>query len=121
VEFEFLEVLKSLKSKRDVTVTYGSVLRAGNTSYDLGKRAIDPYGKSKKPVMVLEEHLVINKPQRLRELLQKHYPESAAKQSCLPEELTYCLQVNNTKTQRFSGLSVSAGARPSCSCCYWIT
>lgn len=84
--------MKELQTDRQVIVTHGTVLRSGNTTQDLGKPAIGPAGPTK-PVLIMEENLIINNKQRLQELFTKYYLESAEKGMCNPEELIECLKV----------------------------
>ena len=97
VEYEFLRTLKEIQSDRKVTVTYGTVLRSGNTTQDLGKPAIGPAGPTK-PVMIMEENLIINNTKRLQELFTKYYLHAAEKGMCDPEELIECLKASDNRT-----------------------
>ncbi|XP_021367603.1 leucine-rich repeat-containing protein 74B-like isoform X2 [Mizuhopecten yessoensis] len=73
VEFEFLRICEDIKMKRtNFKVTHGPILRSGNTMEDLGKPAIDPF-KRKDPVMVLQDHIVVND-MRLLDILKRHDP-----------------------------------------------
>lgn len=93
VEFEFLRTLRELKSSREITVTHGSIMRSGNTQQDLGKPAIGPGGPNK-PVLIMEENLIINNTKRLQELFTKYYINSVEQGMCNPEELIECLKVS---------------------------
>ncbi|XP_060069058.1 leucine-rich repeat-containing protein 74B-like [Ylistrum balloti] len=74
VEFEFLRICEDIKMKRpNFKVTHGPILRSGNTMEDLGKPAIDPF-KRKDPVMVLQDHIVVND-MRLLDILKRHDPD----------------------------------------------
>ncbi|XP_064602827.1 leucine-rich repeat-containing protein 74B-like [Liolophura sinensis] len=76
VEYEFLRVVEDIRLKRpDFRVINGPVLRSGNTLEDIGKPAIDPYRK-KEPVMVLNEHIVVND-MRLLDVLKRYDPDNS--------------------------------------------
>ncbi|KAF6019439.1 hypothetical protein EB796_002196 [Bugula neritina] len=90
VEYEFLRILKEVQAARTVTVSYGTVLRSGNTTQDLGKPAVGECGPVK-PVLISEENLIINNRKRLQELFTKYYIASTEKGMCNPEELIDCL------------------------------
>lgn len=77
---------------KSVKVTYGSILRSGNTSQDIGKPAVDPSGP-KKAVLIMEENLIINNTKRLQEIFAKYYVSAAEKGMCNPNELIECLTV----------------------------
>ena len=96
VEFEFLRTLRELQSNRQITVTHGSVMRAGNTQQDLGKPGIGPNGPTK-PVLIMEENLVINNTKRLQELFTKYYISSVEQGMCNPDELIECLKVGKSE------------------------
>ncbi|XP_013417709.1 leucine-rich repeat-containing protein 74B-like [Lingula anatina] len=70
VEFEFLKIVEELKQKRKIEILHGPILSSGNTAEDIGKRAVDPRRK-KDPLLVLQEHVVIND-SRLVSMLQKY-------------------------------------------------
>ena len=97
VEFEFLRTLRELQSNRQITVTHGSVMRAGNTQQDLGKPGIGPNGPTK-PVLIMEENLVINNTKRLQELFTKYYISSVEQGMCNPDELIECLKVGKSES-----------------------
>jgi hypothetical protein len=51
------------------------VLSSGNTADDLGKPAVHPY-KKKEPVLILDQHIVVND-MRLLDILKKYDPDGA--------------------------------------------
>ncbi|XP_063426854.1 leucine-rich repeat-containing protein 74B-like [Mytilus trossulus] len=71
VEYEFLRICEDIKMKKpDFKVSFGPVLRTGNTSDDLGKMGIDPK-KKVAPILVLQEHIVVND-MRLLDILKRY-------------------------------------------------
>ena len=75
MEYEFLKLCENIKMKRpNFKVKYGPVLRSGNTSDDLGKTGIDPF-KKEDPVVVLQEHIVVND-MRLVDILKRNDPDN---------------------------------------------
>lgn len=74
VEYEFLRIFEDIKGKKpDFRLKHGQVMSSGNTPEDLGKPAVHPY-KLKEPVLILNEHIVVND-MRLLDVLQKYDPE----------------------------------------------
>ena len=59
--------------KPNFKVTFGPVLRTGNTVDDLGKMGIDPK-KKVAPILVLQEHIVVNDT-RLLDILKRFDPD----------------------------------------------
>ena len=91
VEYEFLRVLEDTKMKRaNFVCKYGPVMRAGNTLDDIGKPAIDPFNKKKEPVVILQEHIIVNDV-RLVDIL-KRYDRTGAF-SVTPEDFMAALEV----------------------------
>ena len=78
VEFEFLRIIEDIKAKRpNFKVVHGPILRVGNTTEDLGKPAIDPNPRRKKdPIMVLDQHIVVND-FRLLDILKRYDPDNS--------------------------------------------
>lgn len=71
IEFEFLRIFEDIKLKKpNFKLIHGPVISSGNTADDLGKRAVHPY-KKKEPVLILDEHIVVND-MRLLDILQKY-------------------------------------------------
>lgn len=94
VEYEFLRVAEDTKMKRpNFVVKHGLVMRAGNTLDDLGKPGIDPFKKKKDPVVILNEHIVVND-LRLVDILQRYDPSGAF--SVTPEDFLTALEVSRT-------------------------
>lgn len=92
VEYEFLRVAEDTKMKRpNFVVKHGPVMRAGNTLDDLGKPGIDPFKKKKEPVVILNEHIVVND-LRLVDILQRYDPSGAF--SVTPEDFLTALEVS---------------------------
>jgi len=91
VEYEFLRICEEIARKKpNFKVLHGPILRSGNTSEDLGKKAIDPF-KKKDPVMVLDEHIVVND-LRLVDILRRHDPDESL---CVtPEQFIASLDVS---------------------------
>ncbi|PVD26038.1 hypothetical protein C0Q70_13706 [Pomacea canaliculata] len=90
VEYEFLRVAEDTKMKRpNFVVKHGPVMRAGNTLDDLGKPGIDPFKKKKEPVVILNEHIVVND-LRLVDILQRYDPSGAF--SVTPEDFLTALE-----------------------------
>ncbi|XP_053375061.1 leucine-rich repeat-containing protein 74B-like isoform X2 [Mercenaria mercenaria] len=76
IEFEFLRIFEDIKTKKpNFKLTHGPVLSSGNTADDLGKPAVHPY-KKKEPVLILDQHIVVND-MRLLDILQKYDPDGA--------------------------------------------
>lgn len=76
IEFEFLRIFEDIKSKKpNFKLTHGPVLSSGNTADDLGKPAVHPY-KKKEPVLILDQHIVVND-MRLLDILKKYDPDGA--------------------------------------------
>lgn len=74
VEFEFLRICEDIKIKKpNFKVSFGPVLRAGNTSDDISKMGIDP-NKKVAPILVLQEHIVVND-MRLLDILKRYDTE----------------------------------------------
>ena len=91
MEYEFLRVLEDTKMKRvNFMCKYGPVMRAGNTLDDIGKPGIDPFNKKKEPVVILQEHIVVND-MRLINILQRYDPTGAF--SVTPEDFMAALEV----------------------------
>ena len=78
MEFEFLRIIEDIKAKRpNFKVVHGPILRVGNTTEDLGKPAIDPNPRRKKdPIMVLDQHIVVND-FRLLDILKRYDPDNS--------------------------------------------
>lgn len=78
VEFEFLRIIEDIKAKRpNFKVVHGPILRVGNTTEDLSKPAIDPNPRRKKdPIMVLDQHIVVND-FRLLDILKRYDPDNS--------------------------------------------
>ena len=71
VEFEFLRIFEDIKvTKPNFKLKHGPVLSSGNTADDLGKPAIHPY-KRKEPVLILDQHIVVND-KRLLDILKTY-------------------------------------------------
>lgn len=91
VEFEFLRICEDIRMKRpEFKVSHGPILRSGNTMEDLGKPAIDPF-KRKDPIMVLQDHIVVND-MRLLDILKRHDPEGNL--MVTPEQFVAALDVS---------------------------
>ena len=73
VEFEFLKTVQEVEKKRPFRVSYGLVMRSGNTTQDIGKPGIDPFMKHN-PFVVLREHIVINDT-KIVDILRGYDPE----------------------------------------------
>ncbi|CAH1791138.1 unnamed protein product [Owenia fusiformis] len=71
VEYEFLQIVKDITSKRQFRVLHGPVLRSGNTARDIGKMGVDP--NTKDPLVVLKEHIVVND-KRILDILKTYDP-----------------------------------------------
>ena len=69
---------------------YGPVMCAGNTLDDIGKPAIDPFNKKKEPVVILQEHIIVNDV-RLVDILKRYDPTGAF--SVTPEDFMAALEV----------------------------
>ena len=94
VEYEFLRVLEDTKMKRaNFVCKYGPVMRAGNTLDDIGKPAIDPFNKKKEPVVILQEHIIVNDV-RLVDILKRYDPTGAF--SVTPEDFMAALEVRSS-------------------------
>nr|KAG5700879.1 hypothetical protein BaRGS_012286 [Batillaria attramentaria] len=90
VEYEFLRVVEDTKMKRpNFKVKYGPVMRAGNTLDDLGKPGIDPFKKKKDPVVILQEHIVVND-MRLVDILKRYDPDGGL--SVTPQDFMAALE-----------------------------
>ncbi|XP_076464233.1 uncharacterized protein LOC143296277 [Babylonia areolata] len=90
VEYEFLRVLEDTKMKRpNFVCRYGSVMRAGNTIDDLGKPGIDPFKDKKDPVVILQEHIIVND-MRLIDILKRYDPTGNF--SVTPEDFMAALE-----------------------------
>ena len=90
VEFEFLRVAKALAVKKpEFELYHGAILRAGNTTNDIGKPAIDIVRLSQRPVMILKGDLIINQPDKLIKCLNKY----KIKSTCTTDQLVTCLLV----------------------------
>jgi hypothetical protein len=71
--FEFLRICEDIKMKKpNFKVTFGPVLRTGNTVDDLGKMGIDPK-KKVAPILVLQEHIVVNDTRLLKNHCFKYW------------------------------------------------
>jgi len=72
VEYEFLRVVKAIKTgKPNFSSPHGTILRAGNSTSDIGKPAIDIERLSKRPIMILQQHIIVNDAAKLRDHLDK--------------------------------------------------
>ncbi|BFZ07050.1 hypothetical protein BsWGS_10089 [Bradybaena similaris] len=72
VEYEFLRTVEEIQRKKPhFAVKHGPVMRAGNTTGDLSKAAIDMDIVRKQPVVILKEHIVVND-LRLVDILKKY-------------------------------------------------
>lgn len=92
MEYEFLRIVKSITHKRPAfRAPHGPMLRAGNSTSDIGKPGIDIARLSERPVMVLNSHLVVNDAERLRKHLRETM--SAEEGSLTADQLIECLQV----------------------------
>jgi hypothetical protein len=90
IEFEFLRIFEDIKSKKpNFKLTHGPVLSSGNTADDLGKPAVHPY-KKKEPVLILDQHIVVND-MRLLDILQKYDPDGAYQVT--PEDFVKAVEV----------------------------
>ena len=102
VEYEFLRVLEDTKMKRpNFVCKYGPVMRAGNTLDDIGKPAIDPFSKKKEPVVILQEHIVVNDG-RLVDILKRYDPTGTF--SVTPEDFMAALEVRLSSLCRMDAL-----------------
>ncbi|KAL8619683.1 hypothetical protein ACOMHN_019738 [Nucella lapillus] len=90
VEYEFLRVVEDTRMKRpNFVCRYGSVMRAGNTIDDLGKPGIDPFKNKKDPVVILQEHIVVNDT-RLVDILKRY--DASGSLSVSPEDFMAALE-----------------------------
>lgn len=73
-----MRIIEDIKAKRpNFKVVHGPILRVGNTTEDLGKPAIDPNPRRKKdPIMVLDQHIVVND-FRLLDILKRYDPDNS--------------------------------------------
>ena len=93
VEYEFLRICKELRTKKShFQVFHGPILRAGNTTEDIGKPAIDIVRMSQKPVMILKGQLHINNPSKFADCMTKRRWKS--KKSLTPEQVCEIIQVS---------------------------
>lgn len=90
VEFEFLRIFEDIKGKKpNFKLTHGPILSSGNTADDLGKPAVHPF-RRKEPVMILEQHIVVND-MRLLEILKKYDPDGGY--TVTPEDFVRAVEV----------------------------
>ncbi|KAF6033097.1 LRRC74A [Bugula neritina] len=90
VEYEFLHVLQEVRAKKvDFQVFHGTILRAGNSTDDIGKPAIDIVRLSQQPVMILKGSLKINNPDKILEWLRKHNVKTKL---CSLDNIIKCLK-----------------------------
>ena len=90
VEFEFLRIFEDVKAKKpNFKLTHGPILNSGNTAEDLGKPAVHPQ-RRKEPVMILEQHIVVND-MRLLEILKKYDPDGGY--TVTPEDFVRAVEV----------------------------
>jgi len=75
--------------KPNFKVTFGPVLRTGNTVDDLGKMGIDPK-KKVAPILVLQEHIVVNDT-RLLDILKRFDPDQTL--LVTPEDFMAAIEV----------------------------
>ncbi|XP_052276174.1 leucine-rich repeat-containing protein 74B-like isoform X1 [Dreissena polymorpha] len=74
VEFEFLRIFEDIKMKRpNFKLTHGPIISSGNTKDDLNKPAVHPH-KRKEPVLILDQHIVVND-MRLLDILKRYDPD----------------------------------------------
>ena len=97
VEFEFLRIFEDIKAKKhNFKLTHGPILNSGNTAEDLGKPAVHPH-RRKEPVMILEQHIVVND-MRLLEILKKYDPDGGY--TVTPEDFVHAVEVCQKKNER---------------------
>lgn len=77
-------------------MSFGPVLRTGNTADDIGKMGIDPK-KKPAPILVLQEHIVVND-MRLLDILKRYDTEQTLMVS--PEDFMAAIEVQ-TETIKF--------------------
>ena len=92
MEFEFLRVVEDIKLKKPTfVVLHGPAMRSGNTIGDLGKTAVEPFKQNKEPVIILQEHIVVND-MRLIDILKRYDLENQL--SVSPEQFIAALDVS---------------------------
>ncbi|XP_036363215.1 leucine-rich repeat-containing protein 74B-like isoform X2 [Octopus sinensis] len=76
VEYEFLRIVFDIKQKKNFKAIFGHILRSGNTTEDIGKKAIevDSRNQYKKSLLILKQSVVVRDP-ALMETLKKYDTE----------------------------------------------
>lgn len=90
MEYEFLRICEDIKLKKpNFKVSFGPVLRTGNTADDLSKMGIDP-NKKVAPILVLQEHIVVND-MRLLDILKRYDTDQSLQVT--PEDFMAAIEV----------------------------
>lgn len=91
VEYEFIKAKEELaKQKPLIHILHGPILRAGNTSQDIGKPGVDVLRKSRKSMRFLQEQLSAADTERLAKLLSAR--DIGGKHEIMPDELIKVIQ-----------------------------